>query len=279
MPASFHQRVGVFIDVQNMFYATKNLYGSKLNYSKLLDYIARGRDLVRSIAYVVQTPEIDQSNFLTMLRSNGYEVRSKELKQRPDGSCKGDWDMGLALDALSMAERLDVVAIVSGDGDFSDLVTYLKARGVRVEVYSFPYSTAEDLRVTATEFYQMGPEIVMNPTRAFSNFEGREARERGEARPYREDDYPAEPYREGPPARESRDYGRAPAAYVRPSAPRPAGQNFGRDNYPSDGYRDTYRDEYREPYAEENAAPKLDDHDHDLEHDAQAPEALANNQE
>ena len=116
---------------------------------------------MRSIAYVVQTPEIDQSNFLTMLRSNAYEIRSKELKQRPDGSSKGDWDMGLALDALAMCERLDVVAIVSGDGDFVELVNFLKARGVRVEVYSFPYSTSEELRHAATEYYQMGTEIVM----------------------------------------------------------------------------------------------------------------------
>jgi uncharacterized LabA/DUF88 family protein len=164
MPATMEQRVGIFIDVQNMFYATKHLYGSKLNFARLIDYISRGRSVVRAISYVVQTPEIDQSNFLTMLRSNGYEIRSKELKQRPDGSCKGDWDMGLALDALSISERLDVVAIVSGDGDFVDLVNFLKARGVRVEVYSFPYSTAEELRYAATEYYQMGTEIVMNPT-------------------------------------------------------------------------------------------------------------------
>src|SRR3712207_9504956 len=98
MSEPLNQRVGIFVDVQNMFYAVKNLYNSKLNFARLLDYIARGRPLVRSIAYVVQTPEIDQSNFLTMLRSNGYEIRSKDLKQRPDGSCKGDWDMGLALD-------------------------------------------------------------------------------------------------------------------------------------------------------------------------------------
>ncbi len=287
MPAAFNQRVGVFIDVQNMFYATKNLYGSKLNYSKLLDYIARGRDLVRSVAYVVQTPEIDQSNFLTMLRSNGYEVRAKELKQRPDGSCKGDWDMGLALDALSMAERLDVVAIVSGDGDFVDLVAFLKARGVRVEIYSFPYSTAEELRATATEFYQMGPEIVMNPNRAFSNFEAREGRE---ARPYREDEYQGEPYREGqPPARD----GYAPReSYARPGyAPRPASSRDGygrsgyaREPYPREGYRDEYRgqyrDEYREPYAEEDVAPE-GDHEHEDEHEpeAAAPEAVANEQE
>ena len=105
-----------------MFYAARQLYGSKVSYSRLLDYIARDRALVRAIAYVVQTPEIDQSNFLAMLRSNGYEIRSKDLKMRPDGSFKGDWDMGLALDALAMCERLDVVAIVSGDGDFVELV-------------------------------------------------------------------------------------------------------------------------------------------------------------
>ncbi len=159
------QRVGIFIDVQNMFYSAKHLYGSKLNFTKLLDYVSRGRPLVRAISYIIQTPEIDQSNFITMLRSNGYEVRTKDLKQRPDGSAKGDWDMGLALDALAMADRLDVVAIVSGDGDFVDLVNFLKARGVRVEVYSFPYSTAEELRHAATEFYQIGPDVVMNPQR------------------------------------------------------------------------------------------------------------------
>jgi uncharacterized LabA/DUF88 family protein len=163
MNAPLDQRVGIFIDVQNMFYAAKHLYNSKLNFGKLMDTVARNRPLVRAITYIVQTPEIDQSNFLAMLRSNGYEIRSKELKLRPDGSAKGDWDMGLALDALAMSDRLDVVAIVSGDGDFVDLVNFLKARGVRVEVYSFAYSTAEELRVAATEYFQMGSEMVINP--------------------------------------------------------------------------------------------------------------------
>lgn len=164
-----HQRVGVFVDVQNMFYAARQLYGSKVNYSRLLEHIVRDRALVRALAYVVQTPEIDQSNFLAMLRSNGYEIRSKDLKVRPDGSSKGDWDMGLALDALAMSERLDVVALVSGDGDFVELVNFLKARGVRVEVYSFPYSAAEELRHTATEHYQMGTEMVMNSPSRVAN--------------------------------------------------------------------------------------------------------------
>lgn len=163
MNGSLDQRVGIFVDVQNMFYAAKHLYNSKLNFNKLLEHVARDRPLVRAISYIVQTPEIDQSNFLAMLRSNGYEIRAKELKLRPDGSAKGDWDMGLALDALAMSERLDVVAIVSGDGDFVDLVNFLKARGVRVEVYSFAYSTAEELRNAATEYFQMGSEMVINP--------------------------------------------------------------------------------------------------------------------
>lgn len=173
MPRPIDQRVGVFIDVQNMFYAAKHLYGSKLNFARLQDYVARDRPLVRSIAYVVQTPEIDQSNFLAMLRSNGYEIRSKDLKQRPDGSAKGDWDMGLALDALAMSEKLDVIAIVSGDGDFVDLVNFLKARGVRVEIYSFPYSTAEELRWSATEYFQMGTEMVINPQPRAGGYENR----------------------------------------------------------------------------------------------------------
>jgi uncharacterized LabA/DUF88 family protein len=166
MSLPLDQRVGIFVDVQNMFYAAKHLYNSKLNFGRLLEYIARDRRIVRAISYVVQTPDNDQSNFLAMLRSNGYEIRSKELKLRPDGSAKGDWDMGLALDALAMSERLDVVAIISGDGDFVELVNFLKARGIRVEVYSFPYSTAEELRTAATEYYQMGQDLVMNPSRA-----------------------------------------------------------------------------------------------------------------
>ena len=176
MNQTYDQRVAIFVDVQNMFYAAKHLYNSKLNFAKLLNAIARDRPLVRAISYVVQTPEIDQSNFLAMLRSNGYEVRSKDLKLRPDGSAKGDWDMGLALDALAMSDRLDVVAIVSGDGDFVDLVNFLKARGVRVEVYSFGYSTAEELRGAATEYFQWGPEMVMNPRppqNNYSNYENR----------------------------------------------------------------------------------------------------------
>lgn len=140
-----HQRLGVLVDVQNLFYSARSQYKAKVNFAKLLSTLVDGRRLIRAVAYVVQTKEIDQSNFIDMLERNGYEVRSKDLKVRADGSSKGDWDMGIAVDAISLADRLDVIVIVSGDGDYVDLVNMLKGRGVRVEVASFPKSTAAEL--------------------------------------------------------------------------------------------------------------------------------------
>lgn len=170
-----HQRVGLFVDVQNMFYSAKHQYNAKLNFARLLEFAERGRQLIRAIAYVVQTPDIDQSSFIQMLRDNGYEIKSKELRVRPDGSAKGDWDMGIAIDAITMADRLDTIVLVSGDGDFVDLVDCLKARGVRVEVFAFPYSTADELRAAATEFYEIGPDLLI------SNFPRRNGRFRNSA--------------------------------------------------------------------------------------------------
>ena len=161
---SLDQRVGVFVDVQNMFYSAKHQYNAKLNFASLLEATVRGRRLVRAIAYIVQTPEIDQSAFIAMLKSTGYEVRSKELILRPDGSAKGDWDMGMAIDTIAMAPKLDVIVLVSGDGDFCALVHMLKSQGVRVEVYAFPHSVAEELKHAATEYYSMGPDFLYDYT-------------------------------------------------------------------------------------------------------------------
>lgn len=139
------QRVGVFVDVQNMFYSAKRLHQSKLNFSSLMEKAVRGRQLIRAICYLVENNESDQSAFRDMLKSNGYEIRSKILRQRADGSAKADWDMGMAIDVVSMCDKLDIVVLVSGDGDFTDLVTHLKHRGVLVEAISFLGSTNEDL--------------------------------------------------------------------------------------------------------------------------------------
>ena len=156
-----NQRIGVFVDVQNMFYSAKFQYRAKLNFSKLLETVVNDRRLVRAFAYIVQSADIDQTNFINMLEQTGYEVKSKDLRLRPDGSAKGDWDMGIAIDAISMSNRVDVIVIVSGDGDFVDLVNMLKAQGIRVEVYSFPNSTAEELIQAATKFNAIGTELLI----------------------------------------------------------------------------------------------------------------------
>lgn len=148
-------RVGIFVDVQNLFYSAKHLYNSKVDFSKLMDTCLRERQLVRALAYIVQTPDIDQSSFLNLLEHLGFEIRSKTLRLRPDGSAKGDWDMGLAIDTISMADRLDAIVLVSGDGDFVDLVNMLKSRGVLVEVVSFPSNTAEDLKAAANFYFPL----------------------------------------------------------------------------------------------------------------------------
>jgi len=149
---SEYQRVGVYVDVQNMFYSAKHLSGAKLDFAKLMMKAVRGRQLIRAVCYVVTNPDVDQENFIEMLKSNGYEIKSKALRMRADGSTKGDWDMGIAIDAISMAEKLDIVVLVSGDGDFTDLVYHLKSRGVFVEAISFRNSTNEDL-IRAVDAY------------------------------------------------------------------------------------------------------------------------------
>lgn len=146
------QRVGVFVDVQNLFYSARALHQGKMNFKKLLESIVAGRELARAIAYIVQKQDIDQGAFIDALKRLGYEIKTKELRMRLDGTAKGDWDMGIAIDALAMASKLDVVVLVSGDGDFVPLVEMLKAQGCKVEVVSFEKSTSVDLIKSSTEY-------------------------------------------------------------------------------------------------------------------------------
>ena len=143
-------RVGIFVDVQNIFYAAKP-FNARLDFEKLLELSVGKRRLIRAIAYVVQSPDVDQSNFISMLQKKSYEVKRKDLRQRSDGSAKGDWDMGMAIDIMRFVNKLDVVVLVSGDGDFVPLVDLVKTLGPRVEVISFTYNTARDLINSADE--------------------------------------------------------------------------------------------------------------------------------
>jgi uncharacterized LabA/DUF88 family protein len=145
------ERVGVFIDVQNMYYAARQLKG-KLDFDALLAAAVLDRRLIQATAYVVETKEIDQSGFIAMLEQRAIEVRRKALQVRADGSMKGDWDMEIALDILDMAPKLDVVALVSGDGDFTALVKRVKGLGPKVEVLAFPRATAKSLIEAADRY-------------------------------------------------------------------------------------------------------------------------------
>jgi uncharacterized LabA/DUF88 family protein len=148
------ERVGIFIDVQNMYYSARQLKG-KLDFDALLQACVLDRRLIQASAYVVESKEIDQSGFIAMLQQRAIEVRRKTLKVRADGSMKGDWDMEMALDILDMAPKLDVVVLVSGDGDFTSLVKRVKTMGPKVEVVAFPRNTAKSLLEAADRFHPL----------------------------------------------------------------------------------------------------------------------------
>jgi len=158
-------RVGVFIDVQNMYYGARRLKG-KLDFDALLEAAVLDRRLIQATAYVVESKEIDQTGFIAVLQQRAIEVRRKTLRVRVDGSMKGDWDMELALDILDAAANLDVVVLVSGDGDFTSLAKRVKRMGPRVEVIGFPRNTAKSLLEAADAFQPLARKFMIYPDRA-----------------------------------------------------------------------------------------------------------------
>ncbi|MFT4892503.1 MAG: uncharacterized LabA/DUF88 family protein [Candidatus Nanohaloarchaea archaeon] len=149
------QRVGVYVDVQNMYYSAKNLYDGKVDFEKLLDAAVMNRDLIRAAAYVIRADTPDEEDFFEALRRIGYEVKAKELKEFYGGQKKGDWDLGMTVDMVQQAKKLDTVVLVTGDGDFAVLVDHLKSLGCRVEVMSFGKSSAKEIREAADNFIDM----------------------------------------------------------------------------------------------------------------------------
>jgi uncharacterized LabA/DUF88 family protein len=149
------QRVGVFIDTQNLYHSARNLYSARVNFGAVLKDAVAGRKLVRAVAYVITTEAGDEKNFFEALEKLGIETKTKDLQIFAGGSKKADWDVGLAVDAIKMAPRLDCVVIASGDGDFVPLVQYLQTLGVQVEVVSFGKSTSGKLREAIDDFVDL----------------------------------------------------------------------------------------------------------------------------
>ncbi len=151
------QRVGVFVDVQNMYYSCKNLYNANLNFGNVLKYAVKKRNLIRAFAYVIKADVGKEQDFFDALTLQGYEVRSKDLQIFVGGQKKGDWDVGLTIDAVTVAKKIDVAVLVTGDGDFVPLVRYLQNnQGCRVELMSFRKTTSNALIDSVDSFFDLG---------------------------------------------------------------------------------------------------------------------------
>jgi uncharacterized LabA/DUF88 family protein len=150
------QRVGVFVDIQNMYYSAKNLYSSKVDFGKLLNTAVSGRKLIRAFAYVIKADVGSEREFFEALNKIGYEVREKELQIFYGGAKKGDWDVGLCMDAVRTMPKIDTMVLVSGDGDYTDLLDYARSQGLRTEVIAFGKTGSSRLFTEADLVTDMG---------------------------------------------------------------------------------------------------------------------------
>ena len=147
------QRVGIFIDAQNLYHSGKNLYHSKVNFGAIVKDALDGRRLIRAVAYVISTESGEESAFFDALTKVGIETKIKDLQIFSSGAKKADWDVGMAIDAVKMAPKLDAIILLTGDGDFVPLVEYLQTNeGCQVEVVSFGKSTSAKL-IEATDHF------------------------------------------------------------------------------------------------------------------------------
>ena len=151
-----NQRVGIFIDTQNLYHTAKNIYGAKVNFDQVVKDSLAGRFLIRAIAYVITTESGEEKGFFEALEKVGIETKTKNLQIFAGGAKKADWDVGLAVDAIKMAPKLDSIILVTGDGDFIPLVEYLKVNeGCQVEVVSFGRSSSSKLIEIADDFIDL----------------------------------------------------------------------------------------------------------------------------
>lgn len=149
------QRVGVFVDVQNLYYSAKNLYSAKVNFGEVLKTAVGNRQLIRALAYVVKADNPDEQKFFEALDNQGFELKMKDLQVFYGGNKKGDWDIGLAMDTIRMSPRLDVIVLATGDGDFVPLVEYLRNHGLFIEVITFAESASSQLIKQADRFVDL----------------------------------------------------------------------------------------------------------------------------
>lgn len=156
------KNVVLLIDVQNLYYTARQVYGKHIDYNALWAMATQDRRVTRALAYAIDRGDARQRQFQNILRGIGFEVRLKPFIQRADGSAKGDWDVGITLDAMRYASNADVLVLASGDGDFALLADTLREEhGVEVEVYGVPALTAGALMQSATRFVPIEGRLLM----------------------------------------------------------------------------------------------------------------------
>jgi len=149
------QRVAVLIDAQNMYHSAKHIYDAKLNFPVVVRASVQDRQLIRAIAYVAKSKTGDEMGFFEALVEGGIELRVKDVLEFSSGMKKADWDVGMTIDAVKLAEKVDVLILMTGDGDFVPCVEYLQARGVIVEVVAFAKSSSSELKGACDTFFDI----------------------------------------------------------------------------------------------------------------------------
>jgi uncharacterized LabA/DUF88 family protein len=155
-------RIAVFVDVQNIYYTTRDVYGRQFNYRKLWNRLSQQGEIVSATAYAIGRGDDGQIKFQDALKHIGFKVKLKPFIQRKDGSAKGDWDVGITIDVMEIAKQVDTVVLLSGDGDFDLLLAKVSAEyGVTTEVYGVEELTAKSLIDSATKFHAIEPELLL----------------------------------------------------------------------------------------------------------------------
>ena len=156
------ETVSILVDVQNIYYTTRHTFKRNFDYNKFWAKVTQNRKIIKASAYAIDRGDSKQIQFQNILRAIGFEVKLKPFIQRSDGSAKGDWDVGIALDAIEYAEQSDTVVLVSGDGDFDLLAQKMRTKyQSRVEVYGVQQLTAASLIKSASQFYPIESDLLL----------------------------------------------------------------------------------------------------------------------
>jgi uncharacterized LabA/DUF88 family protein len=156
------KKVSIFVDVQNIYYTTKQIFNSNFDYNKFWKKITYDREVVAAFAYTTNRNDTKQIQFQNILRAIGFQVKLKPYISRADGSSKGDWDVGITIDILDYAPKSDIVVLASGDGDFDLLIQkIISNNNLLTEVYGVGPLTANSLKRSSTEFYEIDKNLLL----------------------------------------------------------------------------------------------------------------------